>query len=269
MIPIRQHFGLTRIPFAQVDPRSPYRSEDLAQVYPLLDRLLLTGGIALCVGEPGAGKTFAVDAWCQTLSPNEVAVRWVEDPGDTVSAFLRRLLRGLGIAPPWGVDTAWQRLVDGVTEHHRETAQHLVFVVDEAQHLRPEILEQLRRLTNLGRRQPLPLSFVLIAHRDFLVPLAQQHLTALRRRLRATVALGGLARREMAPYVDHHLGLAGATRPLFGEDALELLWSASRGLPRVIGTLALAALALAAGEGRTLVEASILQRAITEPEVLL
>lgn len=268
MLVIRQHFGLTRLPFLRADCRSPFRSTDLAAVAATLDRLRLTGGLGLCCGEAGAGKSTAVGAWAEAQNSNEVTIRWLDDPGASVSAFLRRSLRALGIAPAWGVDNAWQQLTDGIVEHYRETRRHLIFIVDEAQHLSPAILEQLRRLTNLGRQEPLPLSYVLIAHREFLAPLSQQHLTAFRRRLRVAATLGGLTAGETAPYVEHHLAQAGAARPIFGDDALELLWSASRGLPRVLDTLALAALDIAATGGRTLVEASTLQQVIAAQEVM-
>jgi len=91
MILIRQHFNLTQTPFTQTPPHKAFVSEDLQEVIKRLNLLMLSPGLALAAGEPGAGKTFAVEAWSKQLNPNEYTIYWIDDPGDRVSGFLRRI----------------------------------------------------------------------------------------------------------------------------------------------------------------------------------
>jgi type II secretory pathway predicted ATPase ExeA len=253
---IRQHFGLTQTPFINNGSHKAFSGEDLEQVIERLDLLTLSPGLALTTGEPGAGKTFAVGAWSKHLNPNEYTVHWLDDPGNRVSGFLRRIARLLGIAPAYRAEIVWEQLIDAIWEHHKDTAKHLVFILDESQDLPEEVLEQIRRLTNLGRHRPLPASFVLIAHREFLQRLNQRHLSPLKRRLSVQVCLQGLTRCEAGPYLNHHLEASGARRAIFQEEAIGELWSISRGLPRLFNLLALQSMVDAVGQQAAEVDAA-------------
>lgn len=262
------HFGFGRVPFRKLPPREAFPTADLRAVADHLTQLQLLGGIGLCVGEAGAGKTYAVEAWAQALG-SAFATVWIEDPGINLRGFLRRLTQALGIAPCYHLDKVSQQLSEGLRNHSRDPSRHLIFAVDEAQLLPVEVLEQIRRLTNLAGQDGPPVSFVLIGHREFLAPFGGQKLLVLRRRLTATAAVAGLTREELDGYVGHHLDAAGATVPIFSEEALEQLWSTSWGLPRVVNTVAVASLLAAARAHVARVDATTVRRAAAEQEALI
>ncbi len=256
---IRQHFGLTHIPFINICTHKAFAGEDLQQVIRRLDHLTLAPGLALTAGEPGAGKTFAVQAWCKHLNANEFTVHWIDDPGNRVSGFLRRIARLLGVEPAYRTDLVWEQFIDAIWEHHEDTAKHLVFILDESQDLSVEMLEQIRRLTNLGRHRPLPASFVLIAHREFLQRLHQRRLSPLKRRFSVQVCLQGLTRSEADPYARHHLEHSGARRPIFEDEAIGEIWSVSRGLPRLFNLVALQSMVEAAEQHKAQIDAALVR----------
>ncbi len=267
MIPVRQHFNLTHIPFIEATPETPCQTEDLKSVCSDLERLKLSGGLALCCGETGTGKTFAVESWTKTLNANTHSIRWLDDPGATNSAFLRRMVRCLDIEPAFQSEEVWCQLTQALRKHHKDTGKQLFIILDEMQDISPMVLDQIRRLTNLWRRGPLPLGFILIAHREFLVPLSRQHLAAFRDRLVVKTMVQGLTRDEVILYLQYHLQRAGAHSHIFGDDAVQLLWSASCGFPRRLNTLALNCMVKAIEKNVQIIEASLVDEIITQEGV--
>lgn len=259
-----QNFSIPKIPFTFIQPKQCLNSEDFKSVHQALDRLKIISGLALCTGEPGTGKSCAVSAWTETLNPNSVDIRWIEDAGKTVSSFLKRAARVMDMEPAHQAEKTYMRLVEAVLQYHRDTRKALIFVVDEAQQLPYPVLEQIRCLTNLGQKNPVPLSFILIAHRDFLTCLKQHSLTALRRRLVLQVSLEGLTRDEIYPYLNHHIQIAGGTRKVFDEDTADLIFNQSRGVLRLINKIALDSMVVAAQKQQSTVTSLEINEVINE-----
>lgn len=265
---LTDHFGLTAVPFRKIPPKDAFSSLDLRTVIRRLRGFELLGGIALCVGEAGAGKTYAVEAWTHALDPSTTTVKWIDDPGTTSFSFFRRFARTVGLPSLHNTEAMASQLLDALYAHYRDHETHLIVVVDEGQHLPAEVLEQIRRLTNVARSQVAPLSFVLVGHREFLSPFAKDQLVAVRRRLSAVATVAGLSREELDRYVAHHLDRAGGQRTIFDREAIEVLWSASCGLPRMLNNLALHSMLAAQDEDATEVNATHVHRIRSEQDSL-
>jgi general secretion pathway protein A len=263
---LQAHFGFSSTPFGKLPPAQAFVSDEVSTVSRKLKGVELVGGIAVCVGEPGVGKTYAVEAWSENLSPITTNLVWIDDPGDQVFSLLRRCVSGLHKAPLHNNDNLWQQFHEAFLKH-RQAHRRLIFVIDEAQYLSFPMLEQIRRLTNLARTESPSLSFVLIAHREFLTPFRGSRLSSLKRRLNAVITLNGLSEDELEPYLRHHLAYAGTAQQLFCDDALRRLWSVSRGIPRLINTLALHCLLEAARHGLHQVDETVANVIIREEEI--
>lgn len=261
---LQQNFSMPKIPFTFIKPEQCFASEDFKAVIQELERLNVIPGMALCAGEPGSGKTCAVSAWTETLNPNNVDVRWIEDGGATVSSFLKRAARSMDIAPAYQSEKAWQVLVDAIEQHYRNTRKKQVFVIDEAQKLPLQVLEQIRCLTNLGRKNPIPLSFILIAHREFLAVLKQHTMTALRRRIVVQVSMEGLTRDETGPYLNHHIKIAGGPEGIFDPETADSIFNQSRGLIRLINKIAIDSMWAAARKQQPKVTPQEVAQAVNE-----
>jgi general secretion pathway protein A len=241
-----QNFSMPKIPFTIIKPHQCFASEDFKSVQQGLERLNIVSGLALCVGEPGNGKTCTVSAWTETLNPDVVDVRWIEDAGQNVSSFLKRTARAMNIEQTFQSEKTYQKLVDAIEQHYRDTRKRLIFVIDEAQKLPIPVLEQIRCLTNSGQKNPIPLSFILIAHREFLNSLKQRNMTALRRRIVIQVSMEGLTRDEIYPYIEHHLQIAGGSKDIFDPQTADPIFNQSRGILRLVNKLALSSMWAAA-----------------------
>jgi general secretion pathway protein A len=263
------HFGLTQAPFGLApDPRLRYESpghrEALAHLMWALDS---GGGLVLITGEVGAGKTLATRCFLMQR-PAHCDVAWILNPRQSAPELLLSMLQEWGAAP---VDAECQplrveglkALVDRVTEvllrKHAEGRQCLL-LIDEAQHLSLDVLEQLRLLTNLETHDRKLLQIVLVGQPELRTLLAQPGLEQVRQRIVARYHLPALSVQDVPRYVEHRLracGWPGSTDDLpFDASALTQIAALTGGIPRWIHLLCDRALlaAYAANQQRITVE---------------
>ncbi len=195
-----------------------------------------------------------------------------EPPADSAELFLsvgaketasrlRHLLdlRGIGLLtgePGCGKTSACRRL--------GEVGQLPLLLIDEAHHLRHEVLDELRLLTNFGLDSERRLCLLLVGQSELRRRVAMAHHEALAQRVVVRYHLGGLQREELEPYLAHALRLAGGELPLFEPPACQALFQASHGLPRQVSALAHYSLAAAALAKARTVSAEHVQSACEE-----
>jgi general secretion pathway protein A len=247
-----QFFGLEDEPFRLTpDPRylflSPKHAEAMAHL-----RLGLTesSGFVCITGDVGTGKTTLLRAFLSELGPNVAAVYAYVPPLSAVE-LLRRICREFGLP---GSAQSQSELVDEL--HAYLVAQHragrlCVVVLDEAQALSIELLEQIRLLLNLETETQKLLRIVLVGQPQLRKILLDPGLAQLNQRITLRWHLGPLSYRETAAYVRHRLAVAshGRAPDLFTRPALHLLYGVAGGVPRLINMIAHRAL-LAAFVGR-------------------
>ena len=151
-----------------------------------------------------------------------------------------------------------------ITRRVCEAKQLPILVIDEAQHLRNDVLEDLRLLTNFAMDSENRLCLLLVGLTELRRRLAMAVHESLSQRLIVRHHLNGLDRDELDHYLTHRLRLAGCELPLFEPPAVEALFQSTRGLPRLINRIAHYALTAAAlGNART-VTAEHLEHAVAE-----
>ena len=246
-------FGLTEPPFAITpDPRYLYlsarHSEALAHlVYALTD----SGGFMQLTGEVGTGKTTLVRTLLQRL-PEGVDVALVLNPRQSPTEFVRTICEELKVLVG-GLDSA-KDLMDTLNRHLLESHsldRRTVVIVDEAQALPPDVLEQLRLLTNLETSTHKLLQIVLVGQLNLNRLLKAPQMRQLDQRVSIRYQLRPLSRDEVASYVSHRLTVAGGSASVtFQPKALDMVHRRTQGIPRLINLVCDRAL-LAAYSGRT------------------
>ena len=264
------YFGLKQLPFSIApDPRYLYMSERHREALAhLLFGVQGGGGFVVLSGEIGAGKTTVCRCFLEQVPP-DCQVAYIFNPQLTVPELLQTVCDEFGIAVPAGrVPPSLKTYIDALNAHllaAHALGRHCLLIIDEAQHLSAEVLEQLRLLTNLETRERKLLQIILIGQPELRTLLAGAGLEQLAQRVIARYHLGALSATETAAYVAHRMAVAGLAGPLpFDTAALRRIHVLSSGVPRRINLLCDRALLGAFAEGRARVGARIVDRAASE-----
>ncbi|OGA19597.1 MAG: hypothetical protein A3I63_06545 [Betaproteobacteria bacterium RIFCSPLOWO2_02_FULL_66_14] len=261
------YFGFAEAPFSIApDPRYLYmtRSHQEALAH-LLYGVNGDGGFVLLTGEVGAGKTTVCRCLLEQV-PATCDVAYVFNPKLTVEELLQTVCAELGIACPPGT-TSIKVFVDCINAHLLDAnsrGRHTVLIIDEAQNLSAEVLEQMRLLTNLETNQRKLLQIILLGQPELLAMLERPSMRQLAQRIVARYHLGPLSRPDVAAYVRHRLQVAGAERQLFPDSVMGRLYRLSKGVPRVINVLCDRALLGAYVQGKERVDRATLDTAASE-----
>ncbi|MGS2719859.1 ExeA family protein [Paraglaciecola aestuariivivens] len=241
------YFGLSDNPFS-IAPNpdflymSPRHKEALAQ---LVFGLRESGGFVMLTGEVGTGKTTVSRKLLQQL-PDNTQVAMILNPTLSALELLASICDELGIATPSSQPSlkVLSDLILAKLATNHEFGVNTVLIVDEAQHLMPEVLEQLRLLTNLETNREKLLKVVLIGQPELQLLLKRNELRQLAQRITARYHLLPLTAKEVSAYVGHRLSVVNGDSRVFSNASLRTLFSISAGIPRVINLLADRALTL-------------------------
>lgn len=269
----QSYFGLAEEPFSIApDPRYLYMSrrhqEALAH---LLYGVNAGGGFVLLTGEVGAGKTTVCRCLLEQI-PESCDVAYIFNPKLTVEELLSTICTEFGITCPPGNTSAPGNIsikvyIDCINAYllaAHASGRHTVLVIDEAQNLSADVLEQLRLLTNLETSQRKLLQIILLGQPELAEMLARPELRQLAQRIIARYHLGPLGKQEVAAYVQHRLAVAGAQRLLFPAALMGKLYRLSGGIPRIVNLLCDRALLGTYAQNRERVDRATLKQAARE-----
>lgn len=260
-------FGLTEAPFSIApDPRYLYMSRSHQEALAhLLYGLSGDGGFVLLTGEVGTGKTTVCRCLLEQI-PESCDVAYIFNPRLTVAELLSTVCTEFGIAYPAG-NTSIKVFVDCINVYLLDAharGRHTVLIIDEAQNLAADVLEQMRLLTNLETNRRKLLQIILLGQPELAEMLARPELRQLAQRIVARYHLGPLAKAEIAAYVRHRLDVSGAKQQLIPPALVGRLHRMSGGVPRVLNLLCDRALLGAYAQGKERVDRATLTQAARE-----
>ena len=261
-------FGLNEKPFAITpDPRYLYLSERHAEALAhLLYGINEAGGFVQLTGEVGTGKTTTIRSLL-AQTPKNAEVALILNPRMTATEFLLTICEEIGIGVPDSAEGSLKDLVDILNDYLLKAhagGRRVVLVVDEAQNLATEVLEQVRLLTNLETNTQKLLQIILIGQPELRELLDRNELRQLAQRITGRYHLDPLSADETEAYVRHRLRVAGATTDIFTARSLSEVYRLSGGVPRVINVIADRALLGAYTQDEHRVDGSLVRAAAAE-----
>lgn len=264
-----QYFGLTEAPFSiAVNPRYLFMSarhrDALAH---LLYGVGAGGGFILLTGEVGTGKTTINRCLLEQL-PDHTDIAIILNPALNAIELLASACDELGIsydADKHTLKTLTDSLHAYLLDNHAG-GRKTVLMIDEAQHLDFDVLEQIRLLTNLETHSEKLLQIILIGQPELAQMLNQPELRQLNQRITARYNLGPLNLEETGAYIRHRLEVAGMTpgRDVFPASVVRGIYQRTRGIPRLINVLCDRILLGAYGRNKTMADKSMLALAARE-----
>ena len=235
----RKYFALKRSPFTIApDPRYLYMSEQHREALAhLLYGIRSDGGFVLLTGEVGTGKTTICRRVLQALHKN-IVVAFIIHPTLSVVELLATICDEFGIGYPR--KTSIKDLVDRINVFLLDLnakRKKAILIIDEAQNLSNDVLEQIRLLTNLETNERKLLQIILIGQPELRDKLARPELRQLAQRIVARCHLEALSKADVFLYVNHRLAVARGRSGLFSQEAMNSLYVYSSGIPRLINII--------------------------------
>ncbi|HMK52741.1 MAG TPA: AAA family ATPase [Thermodesulfobacteriota bacterium] len=235
-----QFYGLKENPF-NVTPNPEYiylgehHKEALAQ---LLYGVREKKGFIVITGEVGAGKTTLIHYLLDKLDGNSHnKTAFLFNPKLTVDDFIQYILKDLGVRVQGQTKGEHLHNLHRYLLNAYRKDERVVLIVDEAHGLNPELLEEIRLLSNLETSKSKLLQIVLVGQTELDKTLSQPEFRQLRQRINLRYHLPSLSERETKEYIDKRLRIAGAQNPLFTERAVKEIYMKSGGIPRLINIL--------------------------------
>ncbi len=267
-----QHFGLRELPFS-LTPNTQFFL-NMASYHKAYNMLMVSlanaEGFIKIVGEVGTGKTMLCRKVLNTLEEDKEAyvTAYIPNPVLSPKGLFLAFAEELNIEIDQ--DVGHHRLLKAITEklvEYSANNKQVVLFIDEAHAMPEQTLEALRLLTNIETEQVKLFQVVLFAQPELDVSLSQPSLRQLRQRITFSFEIEALDRDGVERYVVHRLATAGYNGPfLFSKRALDYLFRASDGIPRVINILCHKALMVAFGKGERAVQVDHIKNAAEDTE---
>jgi len=236
----KEHFNLNELPFSIApNPRYLYLTHQHQDALAhLVYGLNSAGGVILLTGEVGTGKTTISRKLLEDI-PDNIVIAWIVNPRLSVEELLAAICDELTIEYPKGNHSIkiFTDLISTYLIFAHGLGHNVVLMIDEAQNLSPEVLEQLRLLTNLETSERKLLQIVLLGQPELKTMLERNDLRQLAQRITARYHLHPLSNQETGGYIRHRLAVAGCSRPVFTPRAIKLIYHLSHGTPRLINLL--------------------------------
>lgn len=260
-----EFYGLHESPFALTpDPRylfmsEPHKEALASAVYGVQERK----GFVLILGEVGTGKTTLIRHLLGRFGPNIRSV-FVFNPAVSFIELLQLILRDLEL--PCG-SLRRVEMIDTLNEYLLKEAaagRYVVVIIDEAQHLSPAVLEEVRMLSNLETARGKLIQILLVGQPELGEKLGRPELRQLRQRISLVAELKPLSYEDTVQYIRHRLEVAGRNDQVFSRRALKRIYRASGGIPRLVNVLCDKALVLGYAAGAEIVKAKLVKEVLQD-----
>lgn len=261
-------YGLNEVPFSiSPNPKFFYLSSHHREALEQLKRgITQSGGFVLFTGEVGTGKTVIARSLINDL-PNNVNKAVIYDPDLSIIEMLETICREFSIQ--FEKNSTKRVLIEKfnkyLTDNYKK-GRKAILVIDEAQHLSDEVIEQVRLLTNIETDNEKLLQVILIGQPELQDILRQQHMRQIAQRITSRFHLLPLSLNEVDSYVRFRLQAAGCLQIIFSQGAIAELYKASGGIPRVINVIADRAMQISYQDKSHTVEKQHMQRAVLETQ---
>lgn len=235
----KSYFGLRAQPFgANPDPRFLYLRPQVRETLACLQYgIAARKGFVVMTGEVGTGKTTLLRAVLGTFAKERISTSFVFNPRLDVLDFLEFILTDFGIPPRTRTKSSMLLQLNSWLIERYRAHQLCVIVVDEAQNLSWDLLEEIRLLTNLETASEKLVQIVLSGQPELEEMLHNPNVRQLRQRISFWCKTQPLTSEETRDYIAERLRIAGAAQEIFLPEAIELVYHYSQGIPRVINLL--------------------------------
>lgn len=231
-------YGFHEKPFTLTpDPQFLYLSKQHEMALTMLNYGLQSdSSISVVTGEVGSGKTTLIRELLRNLN-QEAKVGLISNAHSSFGDLFQWILMAFDISSDAGDKASrYKVLVDFLIQNYADNKK-TILIIDEAQNMDPETLEELRLISNINADKHLVLQLILVGQPELLQMLQRHELRQLAQRVSVDYKLNELGYKESVAYIKHRLGIAGGNKDIFDKYALATIYYHSGGIPRLMNTL--------------------------------
>ena len=261
-----EHFELTEQPFRLTpDPEFVYWSKQHARAKAYMESTIwLADGFVVVTGEIGSGKTTLLQSFLGELE-DDIVYAVISQTQLTPTQFLQAVLAEFGFKPFNKRKVELLDMLNMFLIEQYSNGKKVILVVDDAQNLSKNVLEEVRLLSGIETHKEKVLRIILAGQPELKETLDSPKLKQLVQRVRLRFHLGPLDRHDMREYIEHRLSVAGRTdNALFSDDAFAVIHNYTGGVPRLVNTLCDTTLLCAFATGKKNVNSEDVMSAIEE-----
>ena len=263
----QEHFGFTAAPFSIApDPHSLYMSEGHKEALAhLFYGMRVDGGFVMLTGEVGTGKTTICRCLLEQV-PENTDIAFIFNPKLTVEELLATICDEFGIhhqKEQHSIKFYVDHLNSFLLQSHAN-GRKAVLIIDEAQNLSTDVLEQIRLLTNLETNTRKLLQIILLGQPELIHMLEQPGLRQLAQRITARYHLTPLSESEVGSYINHRLAISGGRQKIFPESTIKTLFKLTNGTPRLLNIICDRSLLGAYVQDQDMVDIATIKKAARE-----
>jgi len=259
------HYGFMQIPFSkEINLGDEFESKSLSTLKVRLNFLLDHKGIGLVSGQPGSGKTTFVRNFVESLNPALYKVVYLHHANFTPVEFYRDLAWGLGLTPKMRRSDLCRQISANITDTYKVRRQTPFIIIDEAQFLKKDILDELLLITNYEMDSHDYMILLLVGQQAFETTLTLGDNEALLQRIVVRTFMTPMSKTETASYIKGHITRVGCRSNIFNKDAIEAIFQTEKGNMRRTNRLALLGLQMGMIEKKTIITGEHIINAATE-----
>jgi len=264
----RTFYNLKEKPFQiTTDSRFLWLGEKHKEAFATLKYGILDDkGFLLLTGDVGTGKTTLINALINTLSTKVILAK-IPDPKLDEMDFYRLIANEFSIKKPFNTKGEFLLLFTEFLERAYTSGKQVVLIADEAQRLSPDLLEDIRHLSNIEKEHVKLLNIFFVGQVEFNNILLEKRNRAIRQRITIHYTLGALDEQETGEYIRHRLQVAGTSDEIFSMDAVREVFKFSGGAPRLINIICDRALLTGFVESKKKIDAAVIAECAAELQI--